>query len=98
MAKRYMGIYYCGYCGTDERHFFIAENKEQVASAMEEGLLEYAEGWVHLEFGWEGSYTDEEFEEFLEDCGFDIVEITDENKEEIFDDYGVDESDFEDIT
>lgn len=98
MANRYMCTYHCGYSGTDDRHFLIATDEEQAAAYMEEGLYDYADGWTHLEFGWEGSYTDEEFEEFLQGCGYDIVEITDENEEEIFDEYGVDESDFEDIT
>ena len=98
MSKRYMATYYCGYSDTDDRRFLIAENEEHAAAYMEEGLYDYAEGWTHLEFGWKSSYTDEEFDEFLEGCGYDIVEITDENEEEIFDEYGVDESDFEDIT
>lgn len=98
MANKYMATYYCGYCGTDDRHFLIADSEEQVADYMQEGLYDYADGWSYLEFGWEGSYTDEEFDAFLEDCGYDIVEITDKNEEEIFEEYGIDENDFEDIT
>lgn len=98
MAKRYMATYYCGYCGTEDRHFFIADNEEQVADYMEEGLYEYAENWTYVAFGWEGPYTDEEFEDYFQDCGYDIKELNDEDFEDVCDEYGVDESDFEDIT
>ena len=96
--KRFMATYYCGYSGTDDRHFLIAEDEAQVADYMQDGLYDYAENWAQLEFGWEGPYTEEEFEGFLEDCGYGIVEITDENEEEIFEEYGIDNSDFIDIT
>lgn len=98
MANKYMAIYYTRYCGTDERHFIIAENEEQVASYMEEGLRDYAEGWTYLASGWGGYLSDEEFEEFLEDCGCQIIEINEDNSDEIYEDYEIDENDFEDIT
>lgn len=98
MANKYMATYYTGYCGTDERLFIIADNEEQVAAYMEEGLYDYAEGWTHLASGWGESMSDEEFEEFLEDCGYDIVEINEDNIDEIYEDYEIDEDDFEDIT
>ena len=98
MAKKYMATYHTGYCGTAERHFIIADNEKQVVVYMEDGLYDYAESWTHLASGWEDSLSDEEFEEFLEDCGFDIVEINEDNSNEIYENYEIDEDDFEDIT
>lgn len=95
---KYMATYYCGYSGTDERHFFIANSEEEVAEYMEEGLYDYAENWTHVAFGWDTSYTDEEFEEFYQDCGFDIQELFGEELEEVIEDYGIGENDWEDLT
>ena len=95
---KYMATYYCGYCGTDERHFLIANSEEDVANYMDEGLYEYAENWTHVAFGWDNHYTDEEFEDFLQDCGYDIQEISDEDLEEIEENYSITDNDWEDIT
>lgn len=95
---KYMATYYCGYCGTDERHFLIANSEEDVANYMDEGLYEYAENWTHVAFGWDNHYTDEEFEDFLQDCGYDIKELSDEELAEIEEDYGIEDNDWEDIT
>lgn len=98
MAKRYMATYFCGYSGTEDRHFFIANSEDDVAEYMDEGLYEYAENWTYVAFGWETPYTDEEFEDFFQDCGYNIKEISDEDLEEIEEDYGITDSDWEDIT
>lgn len=98
MKKRFMATYKCNFCGTDERHYFIAENEEQVEDYMEEGLIEYAETWTHLRFGWDNEYTEEEFEEWLEKCGYFIEEINEDALEELYEDYNITEDDFEDLT
>lgn len=95
---KYMATYYCGYCGTDERHFLIANSEEDVANYMDEGLYEYAENWTHVAFGWDNHYTDKEFEDFFQDCGYDIKELSDEELAEIEEEYGIEDNDWEDIT
>lgn len=94
---RYMANYTCGYSGTDDRHFLIANSEDDVAEYMSEGLYDYAENWVHLAYGWDG-YTEEEFEDFFQDCGYNIQEISDEDLEEIEEEYGISDGDWEDIT
>ena len=95
---KYMATYYCGYSGTDDRHFFIANSENDVAEQMDEGLYDYAENWTHIAFGWDTHYTDEEFEDFLQNCGYDIQELSGEELEEVIEDYGIGENDWEDIT
>lgn len=98
MAKRYMATYHTGYCGTEHRHYIIADSENQVEEYMEDGLLEYAENWTHVAFGWGNSYTDEDFEDYCQNCYYEIKELSDEDFEDVCEEYGVDESDFEDIT
>lgn len=96
---RFKGIYYCGYCGCDEVLYFIADNESDVLEYMQEGLYDYAEGNTHIVFGWDAEYTDEEFNDFLEqDCGYDVIDIPENNLEEFFDEEGIDESYFIDLT
>ena len=71
----FKGTYYNGYSGCEESHYFIADNEEQVYEYMDEGLADYAEQYAHLEFGWDSEYTDEEYEQYVSECGIEIVEI-----------------------
>ena len=41
-------------------------------------LRDYAESMSHIAFDWDEDYDDDEFEEYCEDCGFDIKESEEE--------------------
>lgn len=95
---RFKATYYCGYSGTDDVHYLIADSENDVAVYMDDGLYDYAETWTHLAFGWDNSYTEDEFDEFFGDCGFRIEEITEDELAEFEEDEGISEDDWEDIT
>lgn len=65
------------YCGCDDTYYFKANNMEEVEPYMEEGLWDYAESYAHAHFGWDTDYTDDEFDEYFQNCDYNIVEITD---------------------
>ena len=66
-----------GYCGCDTEEEFIGTYDEAVEFANEY-LPDYAESYSHAEFGWDGEYTDEEYEEYLENCSYEIEESEEE--------------------
>ena len=94
---KFKGNYYTDYSGTEETLYFIANSENDVENYMEEGLYDYAEGWTHVAFGWNEEYTDAEFEDYLEDCGYTIEPISEENFDEFCEDEGIDISDFIDL-
>ena len=47
---------------------------EEAVDFANEYLPDYAESMSHAAFGWDGEYTEEEYEEYIENCGFDIEE------------------------
>lgn len=75
--KKYIITFSNGYCGCDIEEEFTGTYDEAVEFAKEY-LPDYAESYVHAAFGWNGEYTEEEYEEYLEDCSFDIEEREDE--------------------
>ena len=93
----FKATYSCGYCGCNEEVFFIANDVALVFDWMREGLYDYAMNYfdacVCLDDDERESNFDVYFEEFLEDCDFDVSEVT---KEEIEEEYG--EVDWEDLT
>jgi len=71
----FKGTYSCGYCGCDNIYYFKANSIDDVCVYMVEGLYDYAGDYIDVEYP-EG-YTDDDFDNFLYDCGFDVEEITD---------------------
>lgn len=67
-----------GYCGCDTEEEFEGTYDEAVDFANDY-LPDYAESMSHAAFGWDEEYTEEEYEDYLEDCGYDIEE-SEENK------------------
>lgn len=63
-----------GYCGCDETEEFEGtyEEAEQFAN---EHLYNYAESFAHVAFGWDEEYTEKEYEDYFEGCGYCIIEI-----------------------
>lgn len=62
-----------GYCGCDIEEEFFGTYDEAVEFA-DEYLSEYAGSYAHCAFGWDEEYTEEEYDEYLEDCGYEIEE------------------------
>lgn len=74
----FKATYSNGYCGCDITEYFKADSEEEVASYMEEGLYDYAEDYAHAHFGWDNhDYTEDEFDDYYQDCSYNVVEITD---------------------
>ena len=70
-----------GYCGCDIEEEFVGTYDEAVEFANEY-LPDYAEQYAHIAFGWGEEYTEEEFDEYIEDCGYEIEESEDEENDD----------------
>ena len=75
--KKWIITFSKGYCGFDIEEEFEGTYDEAVEWANEY-LPEYAETYAYVAFGWEEEYTEEEYEEYLEDCGYEIAESEEE--------------------
>lgn len=69
------GTYTCGYCGCDDTLYFRANSEEEVNTYMLDGIYDYAAN--NIDVAYTDGYTDEEFDDFLNDCYIDIEEVTD---------------------
>lgn len=67
-----------GYCGCDTEEEFEGTYEEAIDFANEY-LPDYAEQFAYAAFGWDEEYNEDEFEEYLENCGYDIEESEEEN-------------------
>ena len=81
MEKKYIITFSNGYCGCDIEEEFIGTYDGAVGWAKEY-LLAYAEDYAYVAFGWDEEYTEEEYEEDLENCGYDIAESEDEEEDD----------------
>lgn len=77
MKKKWIITFSNGYCGCDQEEEFEGTYEEAVEFANEY-LPDYAESMSHAAFGWEEEYTEEEYDEYIEDCGYDIEESEDD--------------------
>ena len=75
--KKWIITFSNGYCGCDQEEEFEGTYEEAVEWANEY-LLDYAESMAHAAFGWDEEYDEDEFEEYCENCGFDIEESEEE--------------------
>lgn len=74
----FKATYSNGYCGCDITEYFKANSEEEVTTYMEEGMYDYAEDYAYVHFGWGNfDYTEDEFDEYYDNCGYSIKEITD---------------------
>ena len=59
-----------GYCGCDSEEVFFYED-DTPELVIDEDLVcwaqENAESYAYVHFGWEGEYTEEKYDEYLED-------------------------------
>ena len=59
----------------DHTLYFKANSEEEVNDYMLDGIYDYAAN--NIDVAYTDSYTDEEFDDFLNDCYIDIEEVTD---------------------
>ena len=71
--KKWIITFSNGYCGCDQEEEFEGTYEKAVDFANEY-LPEFAETYAHVAFGWDEEYTEEEYEEYLENCGYKIKE------------------------
>ena len=90
MSKYFKAIYTNGYCGCDETRYLIADSEDQAYNYMKDGLQDYGEQWVHVAFGWDGDYTDEEYEDYLCDCGIELIEVDENELDNFEEEEGID--------
>ena len=72
---------YCGngYCGCDsEEAFFYEDNATdlEIGEDVYDWACDNAESFSHVHFGWDGEYTEEEWEEYIEnhiDFNWEVV-------------------------
>ena len=81
MEKKWIISFSNGYCGCDIEEEFTGTYEEAVGFANEY-LPDYAESYAHAAFGWNEEYTEEEFDEYVEDCGYEIEESEDEEEDD----------------
>lgn len=62
-----------GYCSCDIEEEFEG-TYEEAKDWADEYLSGYAEGYAYVAFGWDEEYTEEEYDDYLENCGYDITE------------------------
>lgn len=79
--KKWIITFSNGYCGCDIEEEFVGTCDEAVEFANEY-LPEYAETYAYVAFGWDEEYTEEEFDEYIEDCGYEIEESEDEEEDD----------------
>lgn len=75
--KKWIITFSNGYCGCDQEEEFEGTYEEAVDFANEY-LPDYAESMAHVAFGWGEEINEDEFEEYCENCGFDIEESEEE--------------------
>lgn len=78
MSKKWKITFENGYCGCNIEEEFVGTYEEAVEFA-EEYLDDYAQTYSYVAFGWEEEYTEEEYDEYRADCGYNIVECEEED-------------------
>ena len=77
MEKKWIITFSNGYCGCDIEEEFVGTYEEAIEFANEY-LPDYAEQYAYAVFGWNEEYTEAEFEDYLEYCGYEIEESEEE--------------------
>ena len=75
--KKWIITFSNGYCGCDLEEEFEGTYEETVAYA-DEMLRDYAESMSHAAFGWDEEINEDEFEEYYENCDYEIAECEEE--------------------
>lgn len=69
-----------GYCGCNMEEI-IDGTYEEAQDWAEESLIDYAETWTHIAFGWGEEFTEEEFDSYFENCYYNITLYQEEDDE-----------------
>lgn len=67
-----------GYCGCDQEEEFEG-TYEEATNYADETLREYAESMSHAAFGWDEEINEDEYEEYCENCYYEIEESREED-------------------
>ena len=78
--KKWIITFSNGYYGCDIEEEFMGTYEEAVEFANEY-LPEYAESYAYVAFGWQEEYTEEEYENYLEYCSYNIKESEEEEND-----------------
>ena len=73
MEKRFIITFSNGYCGCEIEEEFIG-TLEEAEEFAQDYLPDYAESYAYCAFGWFGDYSDEDYEEYIAGCSYDIEE------------------------
>ena len=76
--KKWIITFSNGYCGCDIEEEFEGTYEEAVGFANDY-LPEYAESYAYVAFGWNEEYTEEEYDDYIADCGYEIAESEEED-------------------
>lgn len=76
--KKWIITFSNGYCGCDQEEEFVGTYEEAVEWA-DETLRDYAESMSHAEFGWDEEINEDKFEEYCENCYYEIEESEEED-------------------
>ena len=79
--KKWIITFSNGYCGCDIEEEFVGTYEEAIDYANEM-LRDYAESMSHAAFGWNEEYSEEEYDYYINDCGYDIEESEDEEEDD----------------
>ena len=79
--KKWIITFSNGYCGCEQEEEFEGTHDSAVDFANEY-LQEYAEQYAYVAFGWDEEYTEEEYDEYIEEWGYDIKESEDEEEDD----------------
>ena len=75
--KKWIITFSNGYCGCDQEEEFEGTYEETVAYA-DEMLRDYPESMSHAAFDWYKEINEDEFEEYCENCDYEIAESEEE--------------------
>lgn len=76
--KKWIITFSNGYCGCEIEEEFVGTYDEAVDYARE-CLPDYAENYAQFALGWGEEYSEEDYEEYIENCDYDIEESEEED-------------------
>lgn len=76
--KKWIITFSNGYCGCDQEEEFVGTYEEAIDYANEM-LMDYAKSMAHAAFGLDEEINEDEFEEYCENCDYEIEESEEEN-------------------
>ena len=78
--KKWIITFSNGYCCCDIKEEFVG-TYEEARGYANDTLRDYAESMSHAAFGWDEEYNDDEFEEYCENCDYNIEESEEEEND-----------------